>query len=358
MIRAPRLFALVFAFLFLVSAASFAADSGTLVDRELHSDNLTHNLIGVDPTRKLTIYLPPGYNTSTQRYPVIYFLPNPFGDHRDIFDQRHAAELFDRAIAANQIGKFILVSVDMRTPFGSTWYVNSPVTGNWQDFYIRDLVPYIDANFRTLATRSSRALLGDYIGGYGALRFGMAYPDIFSVVYAMHPVGTGSGVQMLVSRPSWSTIANAKSLKDLNRDGFTPIFASMFQAHLPDLANAPLYFDPPAHLVNGKIVIDSALMARLRDNLFIESLIPKYADNLKSLHGLKIDWPRSDSIWDHVFANEALTYKLNEFGIPHEAEEFNGTWINGTSGGDPYWDGADSRVYNEVLPFLRNHLDF
>ncbi|HEY5054634.1 MAG TPA: alpha/beta hydrolase-fold protein [Acidobacteriaceae bacterium] len=353
MIRAPRLFALAFAFLFLVSTSSFAADSGTLVDREIHSDNLTHNLIGVDPTRKLTIYLPPGYNASAQRYPVIYFLPNPFGGHRVLFDQHHAAEIFDRAIAANQIGKFILVSVDMRTPLGSTWYVNSPVTGNWQDFYIRDVVPYIDANFRTLATRNSRGLLGDYIGGYGALRIGMAYPTIFSVVYAMHPVGTGSGVQMLVSRPNWSTIANAKSLSDLNSDGFTPIFASMFQAHLPNPANAPLYFDAPAHLINGKLVIDSAQMARLRDNLFIESLIPKYADNLKSLRALKIDWPRSDGIWDHVYANQALTSKLNEFGIVHEAEEFNGTW-----GGDPYWDGSDNRVYNEVLPFFRNHLDF
>ena len=201
MIRGPRIFAIAFALCFLVSASSFAANLGTLVDRKIHSDNLTHNLIGVDPTRNLTIYLPPGYNTSTQLYPVIYFLPNPFGGHRNIFDQHHAAELFDRAIAANQIGKFILVSVDMRTPLGSTWYVNSPVTGNWQDFYIRELVPYIDANFRTLATRNSRGLLGDYIGGYGALRFGMAYANIFSVVYAMHPVGTGSGVQMLVSRP-------------------------------------------------------------------------------------------------------------------------------------------------------------
>ena len=141
------------------------------------------------------------------------------------------------------------------------------------DEEVARLRTYIDANFRTLATRNSRGLLGDYIGGYGALRFGMAYPNIFSVVYAMHPVGTGSGVQMLVSRPNWSTIANAKSLNDLNSDGFTPIFASIFQAHLPNPANAPLYFDPPAHLINGKLVIDSAQMARLRDNLFIESLI-------------------------------------------------------------------------------------
>ena len=124
-----------------------------------------------------------------------------------------------------------------------------------------------------------------------------------------------------------------------------------FQAHLPNPANAPLYFDPPAHLINGKLVIDSAQMARLRDNLFIESLIPKYADNLKSLRALKIDWPRSDGIWDHVYANEALTFKLNEFGIVHEAEEYNGLWGTGNWG-----DGG--RVVTQVLPFFQRNLIF
>ncbi len=347
---------LVFAFLFAIAASSFAADSGTLVDREITSQNLTHNLIGVNPTRKLTIYLPPGYNNSTQRYPVLYFLPNALGAHDVIFTQYHAAQLFDRAIAEHRIGKFILVSVDMRTPLGSTWYINSPITGNWQDFYIHDLIPYIDANFRTLATRNSRGLFGHFMGAYGALRMGMTYPAVFGSVYAMHPVGTGFGVQMFVSRANWSIIAGAKSLDDLEKDSFTALFAGIFQAYLPDANNAPLYFDAPAHLVNGSVVIDSAQMARLRENWFIEALIPKYADNLKSLRGLKIDWPRSDGIWDHVFAAQALTHKLNDFGIVHEAEEFNGAW------GDPYWGGGaggdTGRVYNEVLPFFQSHLDF
>jgi S-formylglutathione hydrolase FrmB len=42
------------------------------------------------------------------------------------------------------------VSVDMTTPLGSSWYVNSPVTGNWENFVVQELVPYSDANFRTL----------------------------------------------------------------------------------------------------------------------------------------------------------------------------------------------------------------
>ena len=88
----------------------------------------------------------------------------------------------------------IFVAVDMATPLGCSWYVNSPVTGNWEDFMVRELVPYVDANFRTLANRDSRGIAGDFMGGYGAIRFGMTHPEVFGTVYALHPVGTGSGI--------------------------------------------------------------------------------------------------------------------------------------------------------------------
>jgi S-formylglutathione hydrolase FrmB len=80
------------------------------------------------------------------------------------------------------IGQFILVCVDMTTPLGSSWYVNSPVTGNWEDFMIQELVPYMDANFKTLPNRNSRGIAGDFMGGYGAIRFDMKYPGAFGSV--------------------------------------------------------------------------------------------------------------------------------------------------------------------------------
>ena len=168
---------------------------GLIVDRQITSTNFADNKIGVSPVRRMVIYLPPGYDLSTRRYPVIYFLPNPFEDsYRFDFDHRDAQGLFDRAIAAGVIEKFILVAVDMNTPLGTSWYVNSSATGNWEDFMIQELVPYIDANFKTLPTRDSRGIAGIFIGGYGAIRIGMRHPDVFGSVYAMHPVGTGTGV--------------------------------------------------------------------------------------------------------------------------------------------------------------------
>jgi hypothetical protein len=98
-------------------------------------------------------------------------------------------------------------------------------------------------------------------------------------------------------------------------------------------------------------VIDSKVTERLRDNFFLESMIPQYADNLKSLRGFKFDWARSDTNFDHVYSNQAFTHKLNEFGIAHEAEEYNGAW------GEGIWS-KDGRIYTEVLPFFQRHLVF
>jgi hypothetical protein len=80
-------------------------------------------------------------------------------------------------------------------------------------------------------------------------------------------------------------------------------------------------------------------------------MIGKYADNLKTLRGFKFDWARNDGNQDHVYSNQAFTHKLNEFGIVHEAEEYNGVWGSGN------W-GLDGRVATEVLPFFERHLVF
>src|SRR3984885_3852493 len=328
------------------------ATQGLIVDRQITSTNFADNKIGISPVRKMVIYLPRGYNSSTRRYPVIYFLPNPFEDnYRFDFDHRDAQGLFDRAIAEGVIKEFILVAVDMNTPLGSSWYVNSSATGNWEDFMTQELVPYIDANFKTLPNRASRGIAGIFIGGYGAIRFGMRHPNIFGSVYAMHPVGTGSGVRISAAIPKWDILVNAKSMDDVKKDGGTQIFTTMFQAHLPDPDKPPLFIDLLAREEGNQLVIDAKLMERFRNNFYLETMIPQYADNLKSLRGFKFDWSRNDANFDHVYANQAFTHKLSEFGIIHQAEEYNGTF------GESDW-GADGRFITEVLPFFARYLVF
>jgi len=332
--------------------ASGQSGKSQVMARALRSVNVARNRVGTDPVRKMLIYLPAGYDeSSSQRYPVIYFLPNPFEEsYRFDFDHKDAQGLFDRAIADGVIRRFILVALDMNTPLGSSWFVNSPVTGNWESFMIEELVPYIDANFKTIANRDSRGIAGIFIGGYGAIRFGMRHPEVFGTVYAMHPVGTGTGVKLSMAIPKWDILTNAKSIEDVKRDSATQIFTTMFQAHLPDPDRPPLFIDLVARQEGDQVVIDARRMERFRDNFYLETMIPQYADNLKSLRGLKFDWSRNDTNFDHVYANQAFTRKLNEFGIAHEAEEYNGAF-----GAD--W-GLDGRLYTDALPFFQRHLVF
>jgi hypothetical protein len=335
----------------LALVAALAPTSSHIVSRELPSKNFAQNKIGTSPIRKMVVYLPAGYEESTARYPVIYFLPSPFDSYRAAFDRDHAQDVLDRAIAAGAIRPFIWVAVDLTTPLGSSWYVNSAVTGNWEDFVIQELVPDIDAHFRTVAGRDSRGIAGDFMGGYGAIRFAMRHPEVFGSVYALHPVGAGSGVRIMDSLPNLDLMARAASLDEVKADGGTAIFTAIFQAHLPNPDKPPLYIDLPAHKAGGTLVIDAALTDRLRRSFLLESLIPQYADNLKSLRGFKLDWARNDGNYDHVYSNQAFTHKLNEFGIAHEAEEYNGAW------GDGIW-GEDGRISTDLLPFFAKHLVF
>jgi hypothetical protein len=98
-------------------------------------------------------------------------------------------------------------------------------------------------------------------------------------------------------------------------------------------------------------MIDAALMDRFRNNFYLETMIPRYGDNLKSLRGFEFDWTRNDANYDHVYANQAFTRKLNEFGIAHAAEEYTGAF------NDSNW-GIAGRIYTEVLPFFQTHIVF
>ena len=83
----------------------------------------------------------------------------------------------------------IVVMPNARNAFDGSFYTNSPVTGNWEQFIVRDLVNYVDHKYRTLRTRKARGLAGHSMGGYGALRIGMRHPETFSAVYALSAYG-------------------------------------------------------------------------------------------------------------------------------------------------------------------------
>ena len=167
--------------------------NGTVVDELFVSTVLRDNRIGLNPERAMKVYLPPGYAKTGRRYPVVYFLHNAWWSPRQMFEDGRIQRLIERGFADGVVQEFILVAADYTGPTTGSLYENSPVTGRWIDYTVDEIVPLVDAKYRTLARRESRAIVGDFFGGRGALKLAMVKADVFSVVYAMHPVATGTG---------------------------------------------------------------------------------------------------------------------------------------------------------------------
>lgn len=334
-----------------MAASTAARAESRLVAFEVVSRRFDGAKVGVSPVRKAIAYLPDGYEAASRRYPVVYLLPNLFDDHQTAFTRDGARAVLDRAIADGAVPPLILVSADFSTPTGSSFYATSPVTGDWTGFLTKDLVEAVDGRFRTLARPQARGLLGDRMGGYGAIRTALLAPGVFGAVYALHPVGTGTGLQTMNSRPNFERLSAAKTLDDLGDDGFSRVFLGMYQAFLPNPDRPPFHADFPASGRGENLRTDPVLTAKLQNAFLLDRLLPANAAALKDLRGLMLDWGRFDPNADHVVSNRAFAHLLEELGVPAEAEEYRGWW------GERHWTPG-GRVETRALPFFARTLTF
>ncbi len=334
----------------LASMLAFTASGQSRIETwSLKSQNFEGNLIGVSSERPVQVYLPEGYDTSDQLYPVLYALHGFFEREDALFDHYDLDGFLDLAISEGRLPPVIVVVSDYSTKPAGSFYTNSPVTGNWVTFIVEELVPAIDGKYRTLASRNSRGIFGQHIGGYGAIRIASRHPDVFGSVYALHPVATGLG-HVRRTLPNWQVLFDATSMDDFEGDWVAGIFTAMYQAHLPDPTNPPLYFKPYVEKVGDSFVTNPEVYAVFESRFYLEAEIPQYATALMSLKGLKFDWGRHDPNQDHVVSNEHYTRKLRQYGIEHEAEEYNGGW-----GDRDFVTGG--RVDTDLFPFFRENLE-
>lgn len=151
----------------------------------IDSKSIANNKIGDTSKRNIFIYLPPSYNESDKSYPVVYFL-HGYGDSSGLFIKKNSI-LLDKAFENKENKEFIMVVFDGNNKTGGSFYVNSPASGNWEDFVTKEVVEYIDTNYRTLAKSESRCISGYSMGGYGAINAALKHPDIYSAVMVFCP---------------------------------------------------------------------------------------------------------------------------------------------------------------------------
>ncbi len=123
-----------------------------------------------------SIYLPSDYETSSRRYPVLYLLHGYTDDETGWTQFGEANLIADRLIQSGEVPPMIIVMPDA----GVSWYVNS-ADGKvkYEDFFIGEFIPFIDANYRTRAAKEFRAVAGLSMGGHGSLIMAMKHPDLF-----------------------------------------------------------------------------------------------------------------------------------------------------------------------------------
>ncbi len=176
---------LLFLLLMLLLAAPIQAqDAGsTVMQKEFQSATLRR-------AYQYNLYLPAGYADSARRYPVIYLLHGR-GDDMDAW--LNICGTLDQMIAAKGIPPIIAVMPDMPSSERASYYVDSLYTGAdypaeaVETAFFSDLIPHIDATYRTLSSRNGRLIGGYSMGGYGAIRYALAHPDKFAAALILSP---------------------------------------------------------------------------------------------------------------------------------------------------------------------------
>ncbi len=154
---------------------------------KIHSAALEGNLEGDAVDRDVIVFLPPSYQTeSNRRYPVVYALHGYSIGAEQWSHEIHVPQTIEGAFAQGS-HEMIVVLPDSKTIYNGSMYSSSETTGDFERFIYHDVVAYIDAHYRTIPDRESRGLAGHSMGGYGAARIGMKHPDVFGALYIMSP---------------------------------------------------------------------------------------------------------------------------------------------------------------------------
>ncbi|MGZ5745045.1 MAG: alpha/beta hydrolase [Caldimonas sp.] len=355
---------------------------GRLAVLQHSSKVLQGNALGDPFVRPLHVWLPPQYDAAEfaeRRFPVLFDLVGFMGSGPSHTNWRsfgeNVPERAARLIHQKKMEPVIIVFPDCFTALGGNQYINSSAIGNYADYLTQELVPCVDASFRTLASREHRGCFGKSSGGYGAIVHAMKYAECWGAI-ADH---SGDAYFDFVYGSDWpntldalakfakpkrnegpidvkaleAAVAEGKDdgrvaafLKDLRHkkklapaDGHAVMMLCMAASYDPDPA-APNGFRLPYNLETGER-IEARWKAWLAHDPV--HMVKRHAKALRSLRGIYIDCGWADQYHIHYGAR-ILSKRLAELGIDHAYEEF-----------DDNHSGIDYRM-DVSLPFLARAL--
>jgi len=358
--------------------------SGRVVTALHTSRVLADNPLGDACERRHDVWLPPQYDQGRghargRRFPVLFDLVGYSGSGRShtswrSFDE-NVPERAARLVHEHKMAPCIIVFPDCFTALGGNQYINSSAVGRYADYLTRELVPFVDKEFRTQTGREHRGCFGKSSGGYGAMIHGMKYTRYWGAI-ASH---SGDAYFDFIYRCDWPATLDelAKYKRPRSKEGVVDIVtldaigkpdeddgrvkrfldriwsrATLTNDELHCLMNlamaasydpdplAPNGFRLPFHLDTGEIIPTRWRRWLRHDPIH---LVARYAKNLKSLRGIYVDCGWRDQYRLH-YGNRILSRELRRHGVEHVYEEFDGTHSS-----------IDHRM-DESLPFLSTAL--
>src|SRR5262249_44728396 len=146
---------------------------GKIVEVKIPAPSLKGNLLGDTEVQPASIYLPPGYDsTSSKRYASLYLLHGFDSGHKTFITKGpycfDLLPVFDELMSSGKVRKMIIVMPYGTNAYHGSFYTNSTVTGKWEDYICKDVVSYADGHYKTLRGSSHRGLAGHSMGGFGA----------------------------------------------------------------------------------------------------------------------------------------------------------------------------------------------
>jgi hypothetical protein len=300
---------------------------GRFEEHTFQSEVLEDNVLGDPHVRPLWVYLPPGYDEEPdRRYPAIYQIQGLTGQldmwrNRTPF-RRNFPELADEGMASGDIPPCIVVWVDCWTSLGGSQFIDSPGTGRYHTYLSEEVVPWVDATYRTMADRDHRGIAGKSSGGYGAMVNPMLRPDLWGG-FATH---AGDALFEVCYQPDFRSSVRAlredyggsyerfwdefrsRPAMSKDSDGHLMNDWCMAACYSADEAGRPLL---PYDVTTGELIPEVWERWLGWDPV---RMVPRHAEALRSMRAIYIDAGKRDE-WYLDLGAEAFRRALEAVGV-------------------------------------------
>ncbi len=294
----------------------FLSVSTLLCSAQENVKSLTFYSRSLKKDRKVEVFLPEDYNENESvRYPVIYFL---HGARQNSFSEGNLLTISKKLTGNKTISPVIIVKPDGSCPKWTTsYFANSALNGNFEDYLVNDLVEYIDSAFRTIDSRNKRAIMGYSAGGIDAMRTALKHPDKYcGAVSHSGRLNMNSHSLYIPGILSENGGAQVSSYNPKAGPMSLGVF-TMAAAFSPNLKNPPYFVDFPFD-GNGNFIDSIWNRWLLNDCSFLAKKISKKDD-------LAIYF--DCGTWDETMAypfNTSFADSLNKIGLPHQFQSYPG----------------------------------